>query len=294
MPSRHLSSRHKDTLLGEGMAYGEHNDSPMVNLAIGGQNAYQSDLRYFHANTDYVRKNLIIKVMQAPRGFLFLDNPDSYYKALKGIVEMHAQTWEGFNRTLTVNSVEGPVSGAGEIQHTPSQVLRQRSDPTMTIREKYGRPVQRFFESWVTELIMDPDSQVPGISTRANAPRDLLPDIYSMTICAFEPDPSFTKVNSAWLITNMYPMNAGDYTGRRDKTADGEELVLNIPWTGMQQVGVAVDRLAQGLLDSMMRTGTSPNLKPAFMSGVEQDVLAQNTVGFTEQVADFNRTFIKI
>lgn len=289
-----MGVRHKETLLGAGMAFNESNSSPMVNLALGGQNAYQSDLRYFHANTDYVRRNLVIKVLQAPRGFQYLDNPDVYYKTLKGIVEMHAQTWDGFNRTLSVNSVESPVSGGGEVQHTPSQVLRQRSDPSMTIREKYGRPVQRFFESWITELIMDPDSQVPGISTRANAPSDLLPDIYSMTIIAFEPDPTFTRVNAAWLITNMYPQNAGDFTGRRDKTADGEELVLNIPWTGMQQVGIAVDRLAQRMLDLMPKTGTSPNLKPSFITDVEADVSRHTNVGFTEQVADFNRTFIKL
>lgn len=287
-----MATRFRDTLLGNGLGYGEYVNSPMVNLAVGGQNAYQSDLQYFHANTDYVRRNVIMKVIQAPRGFQFLDNPASYYKALKGICEMHAQTWDGLNRTLTVNSVEGPVSGAGEIQHTPSNVLRQRSDPSMTVREKYGRPIQRLFESWITELIMDPDSKVPGIATRANAPTDLLPDLYSMTAIFMEPDPTFTKVNAAWLITNMYPTTAGDFTGRRDKTADGEELVLTIPWTGTQQVGLAVDRFAQTLLDEMVKTGTNPNLKPAFMNAVDPDVLAYQ-VGYTEQVAEFSRTFIR-
>lgn len=283
---------HRDTLLGQSQGYGEYVNSPMVNLALGGQNAYQSDLRYFHANTDYVRRNLVIKVLQAPRGFQFLDNPASYYRALKGIVEMHAQTWEGFNRTLTVSSVEGAVSGGGEMQQTPSNVVRARSEPSMTIREKYGKPVQRFFESWITELIMDPDSKVPGIATRANTPADLLPDMYSMSICAFETDPTFTKVNAAWLVTNMYPTTAGDFTGRRDKTADGEELVLTIPFTGMQQVGLAVDRFAQQLLDAMAKTGTNPNLKPSFINSVEQSLLAQ-PFGITEQHADFQRSFIR-
>ncbi|MNJ79883.1 hypothetical protein D3C77_780640 [compost metagenome] len=61
----------------------------------------------------------------------------------------------------------------------------------------------------------------------------------------------------------------------------------------MQQVGVAVDRFAQQLLDAMPKTGTSPNLKPSFATGVEADV-AKHNVGFTEQVADFNRTYIKL
>lgn len=68
--------------------------------------------------------------------------------------------------------------------------------------------------------------------------------------------------------------------------------MLTIPWTGIQQVGLAVDRFAQSLLDAMTKTGTNPNLKPSFISSVASDVAAQQ-YGYTEQVADFNRTFIR-
>lgn len=285
-------ARNRDTLLGK-KAYGKQQDAPMVNLSIGGQNGYQSDLRYFHANTDYIRRNVIAKLIEAPSGFLLMDNGQEYINALKAIVELHAQTWEGLNKTLTVSSQETAVSGAGEMQQTPSNVTRARSEPAMTIPEKYGMPVQGLHRDWIQGLIMDPDTKVPGITTLGNGKvTDLLPDVYSMTVLFFEPDPTFTKVQRAWLIGNMYPTGAGDDTGRRDKTQDGEQLILNITYTGLQQVGYAVNHFAQKILDSMNKTGTNPNQAPAFVDTVAADVLSSQ-FGYVEKVNEASRSFIR-
>jgi|SRR5690606_25394829 len=287
-------ARHKDSLLSNvNRVYNQNQDAPMVNLTIGGQNGYQTDLRYFHANTDYVRRNVIAKLIEAPSGFLLLDNGQKYIEALKAIVELHAQTWDGLNKTLTVNSVESAVGGAGEMQQTPSNVTRARSTPSLTIPEKYGRPVAALHEQWITQLIMDPDTKAPGIVTKTGQkPTDLLPDVYAMTVLFFEPDPTFTKVNRAWLIGNMYPTSAGEDTGRRDKSSDGENVTLTIEYTGIQQVGLAVNRFAQKIMDSMNLTGTNPNFAPAFVDTIDKNV-ARVTNGYTEAIAEASRTFIK-
>jgi hypothetical protein len=285
-------AKHKDTVL-VNKGYSKNQNAPMVNLSIGGQNGYQSDLRYFHANTDYIRRNVVAKLIEAPRGFLYLNDGQEYINALKAIVELHAQTWEGLNKTLTVSSQTSPVSGAGEMQHTPSNVVRAVSEPSLTIPEKYGMPVQALHREWITQLIMDPDSKVPGITTlNGNGPTDLLPDVYSMTVLFFEPDPTFTKVQRAWLVGNMYPTTAGEDTGRRDKTQDGEQVVLNIQYTGIQQVGIAVNNFAQKILDSMNKTGTNPNQAPAFIDTIDPNVLASQ-YGYVEKVNEANRTFIR-
>jgi hypothetical protein len=285
-------AKHRDTLLGK-KAYAKNANAPMVNLTIGGQNGYQSDLRYFHANTDYIRRNVIAKLIEAPSGFLHMDSGQEYINALKAIVELHAQTWEGLNKTLTVSSQQTAVSGAGEMQETPSNVTRERSVPALTIPEKYGMPVQGLMSDWITGLIMNPDSKVPGITTLPGVTiGDLLPDVYSMTVLFFEPDPTFTKVQRAWLIGNMYPTGAGEDTGRRDKTQDGEQLVLNITFTGIQQVGYAVNQFAQRILDEMTKTGTNPNNAPAFVTTVDSNVL-HSQFGYTEKVNDASRTFIR-
>jgi len=286
-------SRNKDSVLPSGRAYGQFQTAPMVNLAIGGQNAYQSDLRYFHANTDYIRRNVIAKLIEVPRGFLYLPNGMDYVNALKAVVEMHAQTWEGLNKTLTVTTNETPVSGAGEMQQTPTNVTRARSEPVMTVPEKYGMPIQALHRDWITELIMDPDTKAPNIVTRGiTGVTDLLPDVYSMTMAFIEPDPTFTKVQRCWLIGNMFPTTAGDDTGRRDKTADGEGVSLSIQYTGLQQVGWAVNQFGQKILDSMNKTGTNPNLKPSFVDTIDPDVLASQ-YGYVEQVNEESRTFLR-
>lgn len=286
-------SRHRDTVLDKNRGIAKLQQSPMVNLQIGGQNGYQSDLRYFHANTDYIRRNVVAKLIEAPRGFLYLDNGQDYINALKAIVELHAQTWDGLNKTLTVSAQETAVGGAGEMQQTPSNVVRERSNPSLTIPEKYGMPIQALHREWITQLIMDPDSKVPGVTTLGNnGPTDLLPDVYSMTVLFFEPDPTFTKVQRAWLVGNMFPLTAGEDTGRRDKTADGEQVILNINYAGIQQVGMAVDNFAQRILDSMNKTGTNPNQAPAFIDQIDSDVLASQ-YGYVEKVNEANRTFIR-
>jgi phospholipase C len=146
---------------------------------------------------------------------------------------------------------------------------------------------------WITNLIMDPDSKVPGITTLGNGKvTDLLPDVYSMTVLFFEPDPTFTKVQRAWLIGNMYPTGAGDDTGRRDKTQDGEQLILSITYTGIQQVGYAVNHFAQKILDSMNKTGTNPNQAPAFIDTISPDV-AVSQFGYKEKLDEASRSFIR-
>lgn len=289
-------ARHKDTLLGTANpSYNYGSEMPMVNLAVGGQNGYSTDFTKFHANTDYVRRNLIAKLIEAPKGFQLYGEAraQEMVAALKGIVELHAQTWEGFNRTLTVTAQESPAGGAGEVQQTPSNVTRARSEPTLTVPEKYGSPIRALHELWITDLIMDPDSKVPGIVTRdgVTKPTDLLPDMYTMTMLFFEPDPTFTKVHRAWLIGNMFPMTAGDDTGRRDKTQDGELVSLSIQYSGIQQVSLGVKRFAQKILDSMNVTGTNPNLAPSFVSDIDRAVLSAE-YGFSEQIATANATYI--
>ena len=290
-------ARHKDTLLApSSQTFTQNSTAPLVNLGIGGQNGYSSDLTKFHANTDYVQRNLIAKLIEPPRGFALYGTNEGkeLVNALKGIVEMHAQTWEGLNRTLTVNTVESPMGGAGEVQQTPSNVVRARSEPVMTVPEKYGSPIRALHEMWITDLIMDPDTKVPGIIARQNAtkPTDLLPDMYCMTMLFFEPDPTFTKVHRAWLVGNMFPLTAGEDVGRRDKTQDGSNLSLSIQYTGIQQVGLGVNRFAQKILDSMNVTGTNPNLAPSFVGEIDRAVTASQ-YGYSEQIASANATYIR-
>jgi hypothetical protein len=283
-------SRFKDSILNKTIL--ANNASPIVDTTYSGQHGYASDLRYYHANTDYVRRNVIAKLVEAPTGFAHYPNADVLYRILKSLVETHAMSWEGLASTMSVEKVSTAVSGAGEMQDTPSKVTVAPCSPTMMVPEKYGLIYRRFFQFWMRDLIWDPELDKPGIFTQAlsSHPDDHLPDVYTMTVCFFEPDPTGRHVNRAWLCGNMFPEGGIEDTGRRDKTASGDKEEYSVQWSALTQRSAGVYDLAQGFLDEMNLTGTSPNQQPAFINGLTANV--ENLHGIKEQIVDANKTYI--
>jgi hypothetical protein len=286
-------ARHSNTIMGK-TAYASYSHTPAVDLQQGGQQGHFNDFRFYVNNSAYVTRNTVAILVEAPRGFRYLDNPNEWVGALKAIIEKHSQRIEGLRSTITVENVENAVGGDGNMQEDVSNVTRERSVPVHVIIEKYGMPVNKFLEGWITGLLMDPVTKIPNVSTlgRANGPTDLLPDFTSATVLYFEPDPTFRTVQKAWLCTNMRPKTGGIVEGTRDLTQGGESLTYNIEFTALTQVGVGVNNFAQRVLDSMNLTGTNPNLREAFQPNLDADVAASN-VGYKEQVNEASREFVR-
>lgn len=248
--------------------------TPMLDLRYGGQLGYAPNLVEWVSNQAYIRRNLVCLLIEAPKGFQYMPNPDFWVGALKSMVELHAKTIDGFNAGLEVEWAETDVSGGGEKQQDPTNVTRQRSEPVFTFVEKYGRPMQHFLQEWITNLIMDPDSKVPAIATIGNGvrPTDLLADMYGATMLFFEPDPSHTSVTKAWLTTNMYPKGTGEIVGKRDLQSAGEQSELSITFAGTSQTGQGVRAFAQSIMDRINVTNANPYLRPAFVQDISSDV----------------------
>lgn len=267
--------------------------APMLDLQFGGQNGYAPVLKEWVSNQHYVRRQLQCLLIEAPLGFQYLPEPQAWVTALKTMVETHAKSIDGFSAGLEVAVSEIPVSGAGEMQQDPLNVTRERSNPVFGMVDKYGRPMQNFLEQWITMLIMDPDSKVPGIATLPGVkPTDMLADMYGATMLFYETDPTATIVSKAWLTTNMYPTTTGDIVGKRDLSSAGETSELSIKFTGVSQVGLGVRSFAQTLLDEMNLTNANPNLRPAFVNAIDNNVAAQGKNGYREQVADLASTAV--
>ncbi len=265
------------TLLPENAAFAEGHTDRMVNLAVGGQNGFLPDPKSYVSNAAYVQRNLIAILLEAPRGFKDLPNPEVWTATLKNLVELHAQSIEGLTSTLTVEYVENAIGGAGEMQEDISNVTRARSVPVFNWPEKYGMAINTFLNGWIVNLIGDPETKVPRVmnitkDTPDSAPIDLLPDYTGMSVLFIEPNPTHTKVVSAWLSTNMMPKSSGECTGKRDLTAGGEQLSHSIEFTAITQVGAGVDAIGQAFLDRMNLTGVNPNNIPAFVSALTADV----------------------
>ena len=282
--------RYADTLTNK--TYGVRAQMPVLNLAVQGQQGYLTDMQYYPSATDYIRKPLIIKVLQAPAGLMMLTNGQLYVAAYKNFIENWMQSWNGFNRTLSVSTQETQLGNAGEVFQTPSRVSRARSQITSTVVDKDRRPIMRFMEDMVRYLFMDPDTGHPLLTGVSDQFTDQLADVYGGTIIAFEPDKTFRYVENSWLITNFWlHQEIGENIGSRQLQQDGELATYNLSWTGWQKVGFAVDKLAQGFMDAVRVSGMDPQYQANFVTGVDSNVSAVST-GFTEQITTIKNALV--
>lgn len=278
----------KGTILGQ-QAYGVYTDAPMVDLNKGGQHGPSTQFGTYLSSTAYVRRNLVVMLLDAPLGFRLLNNPQKWIEGLKALVETQPLTVEGLNAGLTVDTVDTNMGGGGEVQQDPAGVTRARSQVTFTWRERYGKPVSNFMREWITNLIGDPITKAPAVISLGSArPTELLPNFYGMTCLFFEPDPTYTRVQEAWLGTNMWPLSTGDIIGRRDMSSPGESPELPIEFAGIFQHGYGVRRLAQMLYDRYNLAGMNPNLQKAFIDGVGADVSAAQS-GYADMLQTIAR-----
>lgn len=266
--------RYTDALMNPSVGYAIGSSQPMLDLKYGGTMGYVPGYADWVSYTQYVRHNLLCYLVEPPKGFSLLQDGDTFTTTLKSLVEVHALSVTGLNAGLTVEVAETPIGGAGERQQDPTNVTREVSNVVFRINEKYGRPVQKFLESWITNLIMDPNSKYANIATVAGGINDLLSDMYSAVMLFIEPDPSLTKVNKAWLGANMFPMSTGEITGAKDMTAPGETLTYDIPFAGFFQYGKGVDAFALQILKTIALTGANPQERPAFVQNIDPSVLA--------------------
>lgn len=279
-----MATRLTDAILGQ-QAFGRGHASPMLNLKNGGQFGFGNDYPGMVSNSPYVRRNLIALLIKAPLGFRLLNEEGVYTNTLKSLVELHSKRIDGLQAQITVETQSTPFGGAGEQHEAPSNTLRQQSTPTFTWDEKYGRPINRFLESWIQELIMDPITKFPNVISRGGTkPADLLPDFYSATMLFMEPDPTHQFVDKAWLCANMFPKNGGEKIGRKDQTTGGDLQEYSVEFSAITQVGLGVDRFAQRLLDQMNLTGANPNLRPSFLNDLTADVKAAAD-GYSNRIA---------
>lgn len=261
--------------------------APMINVAVGGQNAFTPDPASFVSSAGYVKRNVIAVLVEAPEGFNDLPNSENWIACLRQLVEVHPIRIEGLTSKLTPEFVETPIGGAGEVQQDLADVKRERSAPVIVWSELMGKPISNFIDAWITIFGMDPQTKVPRIMNIADRkPTSILPNYTGMTVMFFEPDPTFTSIVDAWLCTNMMPMEGPDRTGSRDLTTAGEKLEISTPFTAITQVGDGVLQQAQKYLDDMNLTSVNPNRIKPVLDDIDPLVANADTAGFKARAAE--------
>lgn len=287
-------ARLSNTILSADQAFAVGSKTPMVDPSLGGPFGFMPDYTQYVSNAQYVRRNIVARLIEAPRGFNDLPaGKEKFYATLKAVVEMWPKTIDGLKSTLNVSHEETPYGRAGEMMQQVSNVTRERSEPSFSFTELYGRPLTAFFNAWVTLFLMDPETGTPMISSLANKPVDLLPDYTGMTVLFYEPDPTYTKVLNAWLCTNMMPTGQMvPIEGKKEPTSPGEQLDFTIQFTAITQHGPGPREFAQRLLDATTLTGANPATRPAYISEISADVKASEN-GIADTMAQAARTAVQ-
>lgn len=272
--------------------------APIVDIKQGGTFGHMIDYKALVSATPYVREHVIAVLIQAPRGIDFLPDPPAWYRSLKAIIEEQSREITGLQSTLSIENVEHEIGGAGEKISAVSNVTRSTSEPTHSIPEKYNMPVSLFINSWITELMMDPETKTANVITRAgDGLTDHLIDFYSATVLYFEPDPIMKNVLKAWLCCFMRPAQEGAVIeGSRSLTSGKTDLTIDLRMTATTQVGPGVIKLAQAILNNMRANlgGTHPAQRPAMYDDIEAKVKSINDTGYAEGMADATKVALPL
>lgn len=248
---------------------------PIVDLANGGSFGHAIDWASYNTDTPHVLQPMTVRVIETPRGFDDLDEPEKWREALVATFERHARQWSGLTSTLSLDTAESDYGNAGEKIEAPRKMTRARSQPTAQYQDKYGRPISHLHIGWGLNLLQDPETNVPNVVTREGVDaRDFLLDYIGATVLFFVTDKSMRYVDMAWLVTGMYPRSFPPEEGKRDSVAGGEMLEFDIEYTGITQTGNGVKLFAQKILNNMSLTLTNPMNREAFVSEIHADVLA--------------------
>lgn len=262
--------------------------APIVDIKQGGSFGHMIDYKALVSANPYVRQHIIAVVLQSPRGFKYMPQEDLWHRSFKAIIEEQSKQITGLQSTLSISNVEHNVGGAGELIHAVSDVTRAVSEPSHTIYEKYNLPITIFINSWITELMMDPETKYPNIITRPEAEgklTDHMVDFYGGTVLYFEPDPTFTKVLRSWLCMFVRPKDSGPtIEGSKDPLSAKSDLEITLNLTATTQIGAGVNELAQKVLTSLRPTNTNPHQAPAAVNDIDANVTALKDTGYKEKM----------
>lgn len=246
-------------------------NKPQLDIRYGGQQGWAPKVDEWINNQAYVSRPLTCIVLEVPKMFTAMTEPEKWIAAYKAMFELHSRTIEGLAQGLSVDWDEHTIGGDGNVQQEFVNVTRARSSPRHGIVEKYGRPFQSLLDIWIRYGMMDPETKFALLNHKVNGKaNDLLADWYTGTNLYFEPCPLNKTVDKAWIITNMMPNGTGDITAKRDLTSGQEILNLDIEFSAIQQVGLGVNALAQKILDGLNANMLDPYTRPAWTTTDKQ------------------------
>lgn len=280
-----MAKKNSNVVMPANDSFTQRTHGPVTNMATPGHEGYIPNYEYWHAAAEYVRPPVIPFLMEAPDAFQILDNPERLVATLKALMEVHARTIQGLDQSLEVEFSTTPFGGAGEQMETVAKVKRAQSQPQYDWVERIGKPITKFWNYYILNILGNPDSNVPAAVSRGQQkPYGMYPDFTAFTMMFVQADRTQRWVDHSWLCSNMMPKSGAKIEGSRDVTETPQGVTVSIAFTCLQQVGAGVDALAQTMLDQANATGLDPNNRRAWLRAVEADVKSRTDAGYTDDI----------
>lgn len=279
-----MSQRLSNQLITPGQSIATGVNQAVINPAYtGGVGGFGFNYEEYLGMKQFVRSRLRAVLLTYPRGFDLLPDPAGLRAMLRGLIERNYLSIDGLQKTIEVDTVDTQAGHAGELWDDASLVKRNRSQVTYRWNEKEGRPVSRFLEYYITQLIGDPATQVPAAAQLGARAQDWLPDMYSFSALFFDTDSSGMRVKDAWIGANLWPHSSGQIDGKTEVGQAGDKHDHDILLGGIFQVGPGPDGLAQSLLNGFNLNGANAYNRTPFIAAVDPSVLATPT-GLANQI----------
>lgn len=219
------------------------------------------------SNQAYVSRNIIAIVLQYPKFFDYMPNPEKWIAIYKSLMETQAEAITGFQAGLTITVEEHAVGGGGEMQLEPTDSKRARTEVTYKWRERLGMPISTFLEAYMDYGIMNHETKTALLGLSEEYETDLYTaDYYTGTVLYIEPDITHRQVVKSWLVTNLFPQSNGDITAQADKTQPGQMLEIESNHGGISMYNSSVNEFAEKLLKRLNENSVDPNRAVLFVN----------------------------
>jgi len=230
---------------------------------IGGVDKSGKPIHEWMYNQPYLRRDLIVIVLQTPRMFDLFPNASYWHGAIKALWEVHFKTIDGLNSSLTAEFAESEMGLSGASLEDVSNVEREKINLSASIDEKYGNPVEVLLDVWMRYGMMDPDTKDPLISRLDpnNKIGAYTPEWKTCTLLAIEPDVLNQRPIHAWLVSNVMPKANPEIIGKKDKKSSRELKNMTIDFTGfaLPPTNARVMELASKILENLKLYTKTPN-----------------------------------
>lgn len=280
-----------DAVVEKGSLYSSR--APSMNLSYGGQMGFMprigtigADGRSYEewiSNQAYIRRNVIPILLTYPRFFDYMPQGKAIWvRLLKAVMEQHPLKIDGLKQSLSIETDNHPVGAAGEEQDEYTKVNREPSTPSFSWIEKSGESIARFWETYVTYGMMDPDTGIANIKnfiTLDDYKGLYTPDFYTFSMMFIEPDALGKCANRVWLLNNMFPKSMPQIEGSRDIKSSGEKREISMDFSALAcPPNVSLHAMGERLLSSMNVLKKIPDLDTVLpITDVNASVLAADT-----------------